>query len=59
MNFPESRVSKKMVGPNKQWDDNCIDFIFYKGDIKVNSVKYLDMVPEGSDHRGLILDFSI
>ncbi len=58
-NFPESRVSKKMVGPNKQWDDNCIDFIFYKGDIKVNSVKYLDMVPEGSDHRGLILDFSI
>ena len=58
-NFPESRVSKKMVGPNKQWPDNCIDFIFYKGDIKINSVKYLDMVPEGSDHRGLILDFSI
>jgi len=58
-NHPEHPVSKRIHDRNESWNDNCIDFIFYKGDIKINSVELLDLVPEGTDHRGLILDFSL
>ena len=58
-NFPESHISKNIIGKDKHWNDNCLDFIFYKGDIKINSVEYLDMVPKETDHKGLILDFNV
>ena len=58
-NYPNHPVSKMAHERKISWDDNCIDFIFYKGDIKINSVELLDLVPEGTDHRGLILDFSL
>lgn len=58
-NYPNHPVGQKVISKKKEWPNNCIDYIFYKGDIKINSVNYLNLVPEGADHIGLILDFGI
>ena len=58
-NLPDEKLSQSIIKWEKHWDDNCLDYIFYKGNIKINNAEYLDLVPEYTDHKGLIVDFDI
>lgn len=58
-NYPDHDIAKKFINKGKVWNEGCLDYIFYKGNIKIKSVKMLNLVPKVTDHVGLILDFDI
>jgi endonuclease/exonuclease/phosphatase family metal-dependent hydrolase len=58
-NLPEDKLSQSIVKWDKNWDDNCLDYIFYRGNIEINSAEYLDLVPKYTDHKGLVVDFDL
>lgn len=58
-NFPDDRISKRSVEKEMHWDEGCLDYVFYRRDIKINNAEYLDLVPEYTDHKGLVVDFEI
>ena len=58
-NLPEDKISKRIIEKGKNWDDGCLDYVFYRGDIKINNTEYLDLVPEYTDHKGLVVDLEL
>jgi endonuclease/exonuclease/phosphatase family metal-dependent hydrolase len=58
-NQPEDGISKSIIERDSHWDDNCLDYVFYRGDIDIKSAEYLDLVPEYTDHKGVVVDFEI
>ena len=58
-NLPEDGMSKAIIQRGDHWEDNCLDYVFYRGNIDIKSVDYLDLVPQYTDHKGLIVDFEL
>jgi endonuclease/exonuclease/phosphatase family metal-dependent hydrolase len=58
-NLPDDRISERIAEKGQHWDEGCLDYVFYRGDIKINSAEYLDLVPEYTDHKGLVVDFDV
>lgn len=58
-NYPKDLHSRRIVETGKSWPEGCLDYIFIKGSIKPGSISYLDLVPEVSDHKGLIFEFEV
>jgi endonuclease/exonuclease/phosphatase family metal-dependent hydrolase len=58
-NYPDDLHSRRIIETRKSWPESCLDYIFIKGSIKPKSIKYLDLVPDVSDHKGLIFDFEV
>jgi endonuclease/exonuclease/phosphatase family metal-dependent hydrolase len=58
-NCPDDRISQRIIQKQKHWGDGCLDYVFYRGDVEINSIEYLDLVPEYTDHKGLVVDFNL
>lgn len=58
-NYPDHKQTKKYVRKNESFEDDALDFTFYRGNLKFKSISTLDLTPIVSDHLGLIADFNL
>ncbi|MFA6754744.1 MAG: endonuclease/exonuclease/phosphatase family protein [Candidatus Dojkabacteria bacterium] len=58
-NMPEDPISQGIRKHNKYWEEGCLDYVFYRGNIDIKSIVYLDLVPEYTDHKGLVVDLEL
>lgn len=58
-NYPHHKQTKKYIRKNESFEDDTLDFIFYRGNLEFKSISTFDLTPTVSDHLGLIADFNI
>lgn len=59
-NYPNSSYTKSIEESGDNYPDIALDYLFYKGSsIKLKDIDYINLVPDVTDHVGLILDFDL
>lgn len=56
---PDSPVAEGLHRKRNSFSDNCLDYIFYKGNVILNRIEYVNSIPFLSDHQGLVFDFNV